>query len=77
MPLSQDAKGGGSEGDGSLSPEFCSHCYVDGKFTLPDLSVSKMVERVQGKVKQVHMPGFLIKPLTKDIPKLKRWSSTL
>jgi hypothetical protein len=34
MPLSRDPKGGGTEADHSLSKEFCSHCYVDGKFTL-------------------------------------------
>lgn len=74
MPLSRDAKGGGTESDGSHSLEFCSHCYVAGKFTYPEISVDEMISRVQGKMKEMHIPGFLAKRFTKDIPKLKRWS---
>jgi hypothetical protein len=33
------------------------------------------VELVNGKLKEMHVPGFVAKSLTKDIPKLKRWKS--
>jgi hypothetical protein len=74
MPLSKDAKGGGSEADGRISAEFCSHCYADGKFTQPDLNLEQMMERVQNKMKDMHLPGFVAKRFTRDIPNLKRWA---
>jgi len=75
MPLSKDEKGGGSEADGSKSSEFCSHCYVAGKFTEPEITANQMVEKVKAKMKDMHIPGFLAKSFTKDIPSLKRWAS--
>ena len=75
MPLSKDPVGGGTEVDGSKSAEYCSHCYARGKFTLPDLTVAQMVERVQAKMKEMHIPGFLAKSFTKNIPELKRWKA--
>ncbi len=75
MPLSKDAKGGGSEIDGRISTEYCSHCYVGGQFTEPDLSMKQMVVKVQGKLKEMHLPWFLAKFLTRGIPKLKRWTA--
>ena len=75
MPLSKDDQGGGTEVDGTRSTEFCSHCYTGGEFTLPNLTVDQMVERVHSKMREMHIPGFLAKRFTKDIPNLKRWAS--
>jgi hypothetical protein len=75
MPLSKCENGGGTEADGRKSTEFCSHCYVMGKYTEPNLTVEQMVEKVQGKMKQMHVPGFVAKSFTKDIPNLKRWAA--
>ena len=75
MPISRDPKGGGTEADQSLSKEFCSHCYVGGKFTIPEISVDEMISRVRGKMKEMHIPGFLTRRFTKDIPTLKRWTN--
>jgi hypothetical protein len=74
MPLSKDAKGGGTEADGTRSAEFCSHCYAAGRFTEPDMTAEQMVVKVQAKMKEMHIPGFLAKSFTKDIPSLKRWT---
>ncbi len=74
MPLSKDKNGGGSEADGSKSSQYCSHCYAVGRFTDPDLTAEQMVEKVRGKMKDMHIPGFLAKSFTKDIPTLGRWS---
>lgn len=74
MPMSKDQKGGGTEADGRKSAEYCSHCYSMGKFTEPDITPDQMVEKVRAKMKEMHFPGFLAKPFTKDIPKLKRWT---
>jgi Putative zinc ribbon domain len=73
MPLSKDPEGGGSERDGGRSGEYCSHCYRDGEFTEPDLTVTEMVEKVQAKMKSMHLPGFLARSFTRNIPNLKRW----
>jgi hypothetical protein len=74
MPLAKDELGGGTESDGRKSSEYCSHCYRDGSFTEPNLSADQMVDKVRTKLKQMHIPGFLAKGLTKDIPSLKRWA---
>ena len=73
MPLSKDEKGGGTEADGRVSTEYCSHCHVGGKFTDPSLTANQMIERVRAKMKEMHIPGFLAKSFTKDIPTLGRW----
>ncbi len=74
MPLSKDKLGGGTEASGSKSADFCSHCYAGGKFTDPNLSVDQMIEEVRAKMKEMYIPGFLAKGLTKDFPTLKRWA---
>jgi Putative zinc ribbon domain len=76
MPLSKDIKGGGTEHDGRVSLEFCSHCYAGGKFTEPELRLEQMVLKVQGKLKEMHLPGIMAKLFTRGIPKLRRWTGT-
>jgi hypothetical protein len=75
MPLSKDKEGGGTEPDGSRSAEYCSHCYVNGQFTRPDITAAQMVELVHGKLKEMHFPGFMARMFTKNIPDLKRWKT--
>lgn len=76
MPLSKDDQGGGTEADGSRSSTYCSHCYLDGQFTEPDLTVDQMIEKVKGKMREMHIPSFIANRFTKDIPQLQRWQST-
>jgi len=75
MPMSKDEKGGGSEASGAKSTEYCSHCYAGGRFVEPNLTVTQMIEKVQGKMKEMYIPGFLAKGFTKDIPNLRRWAA--
>jgi hypothetical protein len=75
MPLSRDPRGGGTEADGSRSAEYCSHCYQNGRFTEPAIRVEQMVAKVQGKLREMHFPGFLARRFTKNIPTLRRWQS--
>jgi hypothetical protein len=49
MPLKKDEKGGGSNADGSLNTLYCSHCYQDGRFTRPDITVDEMKSLVKVK----------------------------
>ena len=75
MPFSRDPQGGGTEADGSKSVMYCSKCYQQGKFTLPNITLEEMTELVRGKMRQMHIPGFLIPVFTRKIPKLHRWSN--
>ncbi|NLA31917.1 MAG: hypothetical protein GX880_08895, partial [Methanomicrobiales archaeon] len=35
----------GTEADGSLSAEYCTYCYRDGRFTEPDLTRGQAVAK--------------------------------
>jgi hypothetical protein len=74
MPMSKDTQGGGTEGDGSRNPMYCSHCYAGGKFTRPEMTVDEMRDLVRGKLKEMHIPGFLAYFFIRKIPGLRRWS---
>ncbi|NQX70977.1 hypothetical protein HQN90_33075 [Paenibacillus alba] len=75
MPLARDEQGGGTEKNGVKSTVYCSHCYQDGEFTLPDMTVQQMKERVKQKLIEFGFPKFLTGLFTRNIHKLKRWSS--
>lgn len=75
MPLKRDEKGGGTNADGSKSAMYCSHCYENGKFTVPGITMDEMKERVKGKLKELGFPGFLAPVFTRNIPKLERWKN--
>ena len=76
MPMKRDENGGGTEADGTRSAKFCSHCYVGGRFTLPDITAAEMQERVRDKIVELGFPRFLTGFFTRGIPKLERWSRT-
>lgn len=73
MPLSRDEQGGGTERDGSTSTMYCSHCYVDGQFTLPDITVTEMKERVKAKIVEFGFPKFVAGFFVRKMHKLERW----
>src|SRR4051812_11512049 len=75
MPLSRDAKGGGSNADGSRSSEYCSHCYEKGVFTQPNISAQEMTLLVEGKLRSMHFPRFLARRFAREVPTLRRWQS--
>lgn len=75
MPLKRDLMGGGTNADGSKNGMYCSHCYENGSFKMPDMTLSQMQDRVKGKIKEMGFPGFLGGFFTKNIPKLERWKN--
>ena len=75
MPLAKDPLGGGTEANGTTNKEYCSHCYKNGQFVEPNITVSKMIDKVSGKMREMRIPGFLTKIFTRQIPKLQRWKS--
>ncbi len=75
MPLNKDEKGGGSNADGTKNKMYCSHCYENGEFTMPDITVEQMQEIVKEKIRMVGFPRFLAGFFTVGIPKLERWKT--
>ena len=75
MPLKSDEKGGGTEANGKSSSMYCSHCYADGKFTFPNITVVEMKERVINKMIEMKFPKFMAKYFTRNIHKLERWKT--
>jgi hypothetical protein len=73
MPLSRDEKGGGTEKNGTKSLKYCSHCYTEGQFTLPNITVDEMKDLVKGKLSEVGIPKLLHGVFTRNINKLERW----
>jgi hypothetical protein len=73
MPFSKDELGGGLEMDGTKSTVYCSHCYNDGSFTLPNLTVEEMKVRVKEKIVEFGLPKFVAAFFTRNIQKLERW----
>lgn len=75
MPLAKDEGRGGTEADGSKSSRFCSHCYQNGKFTEPNITMTEMQAKAKGKIQSMGFPGFLATFFTKNVPHLERWNS--
>ena len=73
MPMKRDPQGGGTHSDGSKSKIYCSHCFDHGKFTVRNITVDEMKERVKGKLKATGIPGFIASFVTRKIHKLERW----
>jgi NADH:ubiquinone oxidoreductase subunit D len=76
MPLSMDERGGGTEADGSKSKEYCSHCYANGAFTHPLMSMAQMAERDGARMREMHVSESMIAKVTGSLPSLKRWKKT-
>lgn len=75
MPLNKDENGGGTESNGKKSTLYCSHCYVNGEFTRPDITVDEMKELVIGKLVEMKFPMFMAKFFARGIHKLERWNN--
>ncbi len=73
MPMNRDEAGGGTRADGSRSTMYCSHCYQNGAFVLPDITPEQMQARVRTKLIEVGIPRFLAGFFTRGIPRLERW----
>lgn len=74
MPMKKDAQGGGIESDGTRSSTYCSHCYADGKFVRPDITMEEMNRLVAEKIQAAGFPSLLAKMLASRTKHLKRWA---
>jgi hypothetical protein len=73
MPLKQDPNGGGTNADRTKSKLYCSYCYADGRFTQPDITVDEMKAFVVEKLREMKIPRFIGRLLTRNLHKLERW----
>jgi hypothetical protein len=74
MPLRQDPKGGGTEKNGSKTEKYCSYCYQNGTFTLPEIDTAqKMQALCVEKMREQGMNRFVAWLFTRGIPRLERW----
>ncbi len=73
MPLRSDPKGGGTRADGSLSDEYCSYCYEQGRFTNPSMTADEMRALIVEKLGEKGYPRFIARIFTFGLGRLKRW----
>src|SRR5690349_4476450 len=71
MPLGRDVEGGGTNADGTRTLEYCSHCFQNGRFTEPSISVDEMMAKVEAKLRGMHFPGLIARRFVQEIPKLQ------
>jgi hypothetical protein len=76
MPMKRDPQGGGTHANGEKSTMYCSHCYQNGKFTQPDITMEEMKKKVKLKLKEYGIPGIVSGVFTRNIPKLVRWKNS-
>ncbi len=73
MPMHQAAATYGSEVDGTLSKEYCEHCYKDGKFS-SECSMEQMIDFCVPFMLNETMDEQKARSMMNEVfPTLKRW----
>ncbi len=74
MPL-EKPEDFGTDVAGYRVNDYCRHCFTNGAFTEPEISMQAMIDRcVDIMAKQRIMPEAQARALLTDVmPKLKRW----
>ena len=74
MPLKKDEQGGGLEKDGSRSTMYCSHCYDNGEFRTPDMTLAEMQQLCDDILKKEIKASRVLRWMSKkQMPKLELW----
>jgi hypothetical protein len=72
MPMAENDFG--TNADGTSNDLYCKYCYVDGKFTEPDITMEGMIERcVPFMVEQGWAEDEARSLLEENLPLLERW----
>lgn len=74
MPMGRPEDFGAND-DGLKNNDYCHFCFKEGKFTEPNITLDKMINKVTDFLVQLrHMPEVEAGQLAQSfIPKLKRW----
>lgn len=77
MPMGCDNVWYGNNADGTKSSDYCLHCWQDGTFTAPNLTMEQMVEICVPHMVADPKMGFTEESarglMYEMLPKLKRW----
>ncbi len=65
----------GTNADGSQNDQYCHHCFENGRFTDPHITMEGMIEKCTALMKQMHVPEAEIEQTRVFIPMLKRWKT--
>jgi len=65
----------GTNKDGTRSNEYCTYCFQNGKFTEPELTMQKMIDKCVSIMvqKNIMAEADARKLMAGTIPNLKRW----
>ena len=63
----------GTNADGSQNDQFCRHCFGDGRFTEPDITLEGMIEKCTALMRLMHLSDEEIEQTRVFLPILKRW----
>ncbi len=75
MPMSKDPQGGGTNADGTKNEQYCSYCYLDGKFTFEG-TVKDFQEFCRKMMIESGMSKFTSWLFTRGMSRLPRWKNT-
>ncbi|OGW43318.1 MAG: hypothetical protein A2132_07400 [Nitrospirae bacterium RBG_16_43_11] len=71
----QDPNDFGTTASGAKNLSYCRYCFLNGKFTDPDITLEQMIEKCTGiAATKKNMTEDKAKEIVSDyMPKLKRW----
>jgi hypothetical protein len=73
MPLNKEENKGTNK-DKTKNDEYCKFCFLEGKFTNPQLTMEDQINKGIEMSKKMWMPEDKAKEIAwNTIPKLKRW----
>lgn len=76
MPMEQENQFGTNK-ENKLVQEYCIHCYKDGAFTNPDITLAEMIDICVPFMVQDGMEESAARTMMQQfLPNLKRWSAT-
>lgn len=75
MPLKRDAKGGGTNADGTISKMYCSYCFDKGEFIYKGNNVYEFQEYCKQKMMEGGHSKFISWLFTRGMKRLDRWKS--
>ena len=66
----------GKNADGTESADYCEHCFINGEFNTPDMTMEKMIEVcIPYRVPHVYPDAETARKAMQEFyPTLKRWS---
>ena len=74
MPLLEDLYG--TNADGTPNEDYCKYCYANGAFTVPDITMERMIEICVPYMVEQGMEEESARYLLEEyLPKLKRWQT--